>query len=101
MTKKALNFDDASVSEEQVARKIPNTQEVKAFIQKIHKKMEDMDDMKADLKSLYDDAEEQGIDRAALKFVVKFKKKPLSNDKKKAVNELLEKSGEQLLFVFA
>jgi len=98
---KPLKFDDASVQAEDAPRRIPNTAEVKEFLSKIHKKMEEMDDLKSDLKQLYDDAEEQGIDRGALKFVAKLKKKPLSEEKKKMVNELLEKSGEQLLFAFA
>ncbi len=97
---KPLKFDDASVQPEQEARKIPNTQEVKSFIAKIHKKMEDLDDLKSDLKQLYDDAEGQGIDSKALKIVVKHKKKPISVELRQEVNLLCEKCGEQMLFAF-
>jgi uncharacterized protein (UPF0335 family) len=97
---KALKFDDASVAADEAPRRIPNTAEVKSFIDRITKVMETMDDCKADLKSLYGDAADQGINKKALKIVVQYKKRGISDELKHDVNELLEKSGGQMMFAF-
>ena|ERR1700693_3288216 len=101
MTKKALQFDDAAVKEENAPRRIPNTVEVKGMIDRIMKVMETMDDAKADLKGLYAEADANGIDKKALKIVVNYKKRGISEETRQNVNELLEKAGEQMLFAFA
>lgn len=98
---KPLNFDDAKIREEEAPKKIPNSGDVKSFIARIHKVEETMDQAKADLKSLYSDAKDQGIDPKALKVVVKHKKHPVSIEHRQEVNELLEKVGDQAMFAFA
>lgn len=100
MIPKSLNFDDAKISPEPEAKKIPNSGDVKAFINKIHKVMETMDDAKADLKGLYADAKDQGIGPKDLKVVVKHKKHPTSIEHRQGVKELFEKCGDQPFFAF-
>lgn len=97
---KALNFDDAKIPAADEPKKIPNAGDVKSFVNRIHKVEETMDQAKADLKSLYTDAKDQGIDPKALKIVVKHKKKPMSVELRQEVNELMTKVGEQHVFAF-
>jgi uncharacterized protein (UPF0335 family) len=97
---KELKFDDAKIHDQDAPKKIPNSGDVKGFITKIHKVMEDMDTAKSDLKQLYSDAKDQGIDPKALKVVVKHKKSPVSVEHRQEVNELLEKTGDQPMFAF-
>lgn len=78
--------------------KIPNSGDVRKFVDRALKLNEQLDQTKADLKGLYDDASDQGIDRKALKVVVNNRKKPLSFEHKQEVNELLTKLGELPLF---
>lgn len=98
---KELKFDDAKIRHDEAPKKIPNSGDIKSFIARIHKVEETMDQGKADLKSLYSDAKDQGIDPKALKVVVRHKKHPTSVEHRQEVNELLEKSGEQKMFAFA
>lgn len=95
---KTLNFDDAKIREEEAPKKIPNSGDVKGFISKIHKVMETMDQAKSDLKQLYSDAKDQGIDPKDLKVVVKHKKTPTSIEHRQGVNELLTKTGDPILY---
>lgn len=94
MSRKALNFDDAKIKPEQEAKKIFNSGDAKAFIERALKLEEQMSQTKADMKGLYDDAHEQGIDRKALKIVVKHKKNPMSQATRAEVNEIMTKVGE-------
>lgn len=80
------------------ARKIPNSGDVKNFINRALKLHEDLDQAKADLKGLYDDASDQGIDRKALKEVIAFRKKPLSLEHRQEVNELQSKVGGEAIY---
>lgn len=99
---KPLNFDDAKIHDEKnEAKKIHNAGDVKGFIDRIHKVEETMDLAKADLKALYSDAKDQGIDPKALKVVVKHRKHPTSVEHRQEVNELLTKAGDQPMFAFA
>lgn len=95
--KKELKFGDAEQSCEE-AKKIANAGDVKSFIDRIHKVEETMDMAKADLKALYGDAKDQGIDPKALKVVVKHRKRPVSFEHRQEVNELLDKVGDLPLF---
>jgi uncharacterized protein (UPF0335 family) len=97
---KPLKFDDAKIHADEAPKKIPNSGDVKGFIDRIHKVMETLDEAKADLKALYSDAKDQGIDTRALKVVVVHKKRPMSTEFKQEVNLLLEKSGQQIMFAF-
>lgn len=97
---KELKFDDSRIHDDEAPKKIPNSGDVKGFISRIHKVEETMDQAKADLKSLYSDAKDQGIDPKALKVVVKHKKHPVSVEHRQEVNELLEKVGDQKMFAF-
>lgn len=85
-------------NEDNEPRKIPNAGDVKNFVNRALKLHEALDQAKADLKGLYDDANDQGIDRKALKTVVANRKKPLSFEHKQEVNELLSKIGDLPLF---
>lgn len=97
---KPLKFDDGKETFSEEAVKIPNSADVKKTIDGIMKLEEEMDNIKADIKSAYDTAHKGGIDRKALKFVVKYKKKKPSQEFRQEVNELLEKCGEQMMFSF-
>ena len=98
---KALNFDDSKVQESEEIRKIPNSGDVKKLLGRGLKLEADKDAANADLKGFYADVKEQGIDPKAMKALVKYKKRPISEEFKQEVNELFEKAGEQLLFAFA
>ena len=97
---KPLKFDDGAVTGDGAPVKIANAGDVKKFIDRALKLEEQLDQDKADLKGLYDDAHEQGIDRKALKIVVKHKKKPVSLELRQEVNDLFEKCGDQPMFAF-
>lgn len=96
---KELKFDDAKIHDTAPV-KIPNSGDIKKYIERALKLEETLDQTKADLKGLYDDADNEGIDRKALKVVVKHKKKPLSSNNRQEVNMLLEKVGDQPMFAF-
>lgn len=78
--------------------KLANAGDVRKFVDRALKLEEEMDQIKADLKGLYDDAHDQGIDRKDLKIVVKHRKKPMSFERRQGVNELLAKLGDLPLF---
>lgn len=99
---KALNFDKSSeLGDESGARRIPNAGEVKGFFDRALAQEKEIDGLKEDLKQIYQDAHDQGIDRKALRFVVKHKKNPISIEHRQEVNETLTKVGEQAMFAFA
>lgn len=97
---KPLKFDDGKGTFSEEAVKIPNSVDVKKAVDGILKLEEEMDNLKADLKSAYDTAHNGGIDRKALKIVVKHKRKPMSVEMRQDVNELMTKVGEQIVFAF-
>jgi uncharacterized protein (UPF0335 family) len=97
---KPLKFDDGKIKTNDAPVKIPNTADVKSLIGRIHKVMESMDESKADLKSLYAEADAGGIDTRAIKVVVKHKKRPTSVEHRQEVNMLLEKTGDAPMFAF-
>lgn len=83
----------ADQEDDNEARKIPNSGDVKKFVDRAIKLNESLDQTKADLKGVYDDASDQGIDRRALKVVVSHRKKPISEEHRQEVNELQKKIG--------
>lgn len=96
-----LKFDDAKIHGETTEpKKIPNAGDVKKFIERGLKLEEDKDMAVADIKSMYADAKEQGIDPKALKIVITHKKRPMSTERRQEVNEIMEKSGDQPYFAF-
>lgn len=97
---KPLKFDDAKIHGDAAPVKIPNSADVKKFVERALKLEEQLDQDKADLKGLYNDAHNQGVDRKALKIVVKHKKKPFSLEVRQEVNELFEKCGDSPMFAF-
>jgi uncharacterized protein (UPF0335 family) len=94
---KALKFEERE-QEVNEPRKIPNAGAVKEFVNRAMKLEEQLDQAKADLKGLYDDAHDQGFDRKALKIVIKNRKKPMSFELRQEVNELQTKLGDLPLF---
>jgi uncharacterized protein (UPF0335 family) len=96
---KPLKFDDAKIHEQE-PMKIANAGDVKKFVDKLLRLEEQLDQHKVDMKQAYDDAHEQGIDRKALKIVVKHKKKAVSAELRQEVNDLFEKCGDPLMFAF-
>lgn len=97
---KPLKFDDAKIHGDPAPVKIPNSVDVKKFVERALKLEENMDQAKSDLKQLYDDAHNGGVDRKALKIVVKHKKKAFSVELRQEVNELFEKCGDSPMFCF-
>ncbi len=96
---KPLKFDDAKIHEQEPV-KIANSGDVKKFVERALRLEDQLDQDKADLKGLYDDAHNAGIDRKALKIVVKHKKKAFSVELRQEVNELFEKCGDSPMFAF-
>lgn len=97
---KELKFDDATIPAGEEAKKIPNAGDVTKFIDRAMKLEEQASDIKADQKSLYREAADQGIDTKALKIVVRHKKNPMSVELRQEANEISEKSGGQAIFAF-
>lgn len=95
---KPLNFGDEKSAVDDAPRKIPNAGDVKKFIDRALKLEEELAQNRADLKSVYDDAHNEGIDRKALKVVVKHKKNPVSFEHRQEVNELLKKVSAEPLY---
>lgn len=97
---KPLKFDDGKDTFSEEAVKLPNSADVKKTVDGILKLEEELANLKADLKQCYDTAHKGGIDRKALKIVVKHKKKAMSVELRQEINELLTKAGEQIVFAF-
>jgi uncharacterized protein (UPF0335 family) len=96
---KPLKFDASAPAGEE-AHKIANAGDVKKFIERAQSIEQIISDAKEDLGELYKEAEDAGIDKKALKFVVRHKKSPISVEHRQAVNEVMEKAGEQKFFAF-
>ena len=95
--KKALKFDDKAPPSEE-ARRIPNAGEVREFLDRALSMENKINDYRQDLREVYKQAEEQGIDPKALRVVVKHRRKPLEFDFKQEVNEISTKSGGEAIF---
>lgn len=80
------------------ASKMASNKEIKEFSDRILKLQEERDNISADIRSTYDAAADKGIDRKALKSVVKIVKKGLSDEDKVTVNAYLKALGELPLF---
>ena len=80
------------------AGKIASNKEIKEMVSRILKLKEEADNINADIKSVYDAANDKGIDRAALKQVVKLRRKDVSDEHKQTVNAYLNALGDLPLF---
>lgn len=97
---KPLNFDDAKNVPSEEAKKIPNSGDVKKFIDRAIKLEEDAATIRADQKAMYAEAKDQGIDPKSMKIVVRHKRNPIGSETAEEVNELSIKSGGQKIFAF-
>ena len=84
--------------DEGFAGKIASNKEIKENVARILKLMEERDNISADIKSVYDSAHDKGIDRTALKQVVKLRRKDVSEEHKQTVNAYLNALGDLPLF---
>lgn len=85
-----------------VVGKIAGNKDIKSAVESILKKREDLDNLRADVRALYDAAADKGIDRKALKAVVEFKRGQMASEEHKSdVNRYLEALGELPLFAVA
>jgi len=71
---------------------------IKKAVERILALEEKKDQAVSDLKGAYDDAAEKGVDRRALKDVVKLQKKTRSPEHMQTVNSYLKALGELPLF---
>lgn len=83
------------------AGKIASNKKVKETVERILKLKEESANINADIKSAYDAAANEGIDRAALKAVVKMRAKDVSEEHKVTVNSYLKALGDLPLFATA
>ncbi len=74
---------------------------IKDAVARILKLEEEKDSAVSELKGAYDDAAAKGVDRKALKTVVKLKKKGHSPEHTQTVNSYLKSLGELPLFAAA
>jgi len=85
-----------------VAGKIAGNKDIKEAVENILKKREELDNLRADVRALYDAAADKGIDRKALKAVVEFKRGQMASEEHKSdVNTYLKALGELPLFAVA
>lgn len=84
---------------EGIVGKIAGNKEIKAFAERILKKREELDNLRADVRSEYDAAADKGIDRKALREVVNCKRGQMASEEHKdTVNRYLQALGELPLF---
>ena len=88
-------------SDEGFAGKIVGDKEVKSYVKRILRLKEEADNINADIKSVYDEAADKGLDRSALKTVVKISRKDVSEEHKQTVNAYLNAIGDLPLFATA
>jgi len=88
-------------SDDGFAGKIASNKEIKEYVDRIMKLKEEADNINADIKSVYDAANDKGIDRTALKIVVKLRRKDVSEEHKQTVNAYLNALGDLPLFATA
>jgi uncharacterized protein (UPF0335 family) len=86
------------LNEPQSAHKVAGDTDIKKGVERLLKLTEEMDNLKADLKAVYDEYADKGVDRRALKTVVKLKRKDMSEEHKNTVNAYLRALGELPLF---
>lgn len=84
--------------DEEAVQKMASNVDVKKHADRIMKLQSDMDDIRADIKSEYDAADNAGIDRKALKLAIKHKGKPVPDDTKMLTNRYLKALGQLPLF---
>lgn len=85
------------LDDDQVVKMASNV-DVKKFTDSIIKRQGEMDQIRSDIKSDYDCASNAGIDRKALKRVVKERLKPTPDDEKMLTNKYLKQLGQPSLF---
>lgn len=90
--KRILEADDEAVV------KMASNVDVKKYTDSIIKRHGEMDQIRSDIKSDYDSASNAGIDRKALKRVVKERMKPTPDDEKMLTNKYLGQLGQLALF---
>lgn len=78
-----------------------DNKKLKGFIDKLEKLNEVRANNNADIKSVYEAAEDAGFDRADIKFVLRFRNKEMSDERKDNINWMLETLGQLPLFAFA
>lgn len=71
-----------------------NVNELKKYTERLLKLKKQQDDLRMDVLGVYNAADDVGLDRKALKEVVKVKSKSRSSDHMAAVNEMLEALGD-------
>lgn len=85
------------ISPDEAVRLASNV-DVKKHTDRILKLMSEMWDLRSDIKSEYDQAANDGIDRKVLKMVIKVLKTPIPEEEQAMANIYLEKLGQLPLF---
>lgn len=87
------------LNDPQHAGKIAGNGEIKAAVERILKKREELDQLRADVRGEYSSAADKGIDTKALKEVVEFRRGQMASEEHKTtVNLYLNALGELPLF---
>lgn len=84
--------------DEGYAGKIAGNKEIKEAVERIIKLKGEMADLASDIKGVYDLAADKGIDRKALKAVVKIRTNDVGEEHKQTVNSYLKALGDLPLF---
>lgn len=65
-----------------------DSKKIKGYVDRIMNLKDETADINSEIKSIYDAAADAGYDRAALKDLIKHKRKELSQEHKQNVNQL-------------
>ena len=85
-------------SDEGFAGKVAGNKDIKDIVEKIIKLKGQMSDLASDIKGVYDLASDKGLDRKALKTVVKLRMNDAGEEHKQTVNAYLKSLGDLPLF---
>ena len=84
--------------EPQEAVKLASNVEIKKYTDRILKIMATLCDNRADIKSIYEEADAAGVDKKVLKMVIKVLARPIPEEEQRMCNIYLEKLGQLPLF---